>query len=77
MQRGNVSLSSLQVQAAILYVAEQGCTWQGLPQRFGRRHALHTRMDRWAEIWGTDQLSGPLQTGQMMRIKVHIDRTGV
>ncbi len=35
IQRGNVSLSNLRVLNAILYVAEQGCKWRGLPQRFG------------------------------------------
>jgi len=28
-QRGNVSLSNLNVLNAILYVAEQGCKWRG------------------------------------------------
>ena len=32
-QRGNVSLSNLQVLNAILYVAEQGCKWRALPKR--------------------------------------------
>ena len=36
VQRGNVSLTNLQVLNAILYVAEQGCKWRGLPKRFGR-----------------------------------------
>jgi transposase len=31
VQRGNVSLTNLQVLNAILYVAEQGCKWRGLP----------------------------------------------
>ena len=30
-QRGNVSLSNLSVLNAILYVAEHGCKWRGLP----------------------------------------------
>ena len=34
-QRGNVSLSNVQVVNAILYVAEHGCKWRGLPKRFG------------------------------------------
>ena len=34
-QRGNVSLSHLTVLDAILYVAEQGCKWRGLPASFG------------------------------------------
>ena len=31
VQRGNVRLSNLQVLNAILYVAEQGCTWGASP----------------------------------------------
>jgi transposase len=34
-QRGNVSLSNLQVLNAILYVAEHGCKWRGLPKHLG------------------------------------------
>ena len=30
-QRGNVSLSNLQLLNALLYVAEHGCKWRGLP----------------------------------------------
>jgi len=33
---GKVSLTNLQVLNAILYVAEHGCKWWGLPSRFGR-----------------------------------------
>ena len=29
VQRGNVSLSNLQVLNAVLYVAEHGCKWRG------------------------------------------------
>ena len=38
VQRRNVSLSNLQVLNAILYVAEPGCEWRGLPARFGNWH---------------------------------------
>src|SRR5258707_7244120 len=41
VQRGNVRLSNLQVLNAVLYVAEQGCKWRGLPKRFGRWHKIH------------------------------------
>ena len=47
VQRGNVSLTNLQVLNAILYVAEQGCKCRGLPKRFGRWHTTYTRMNRW------------------------------
>lgn len=49
VQRGNVSLTNLQVLNAILYVAEQGCKWRGLPKRFGRWHTIYMRMNRWAK----------------------------
>ena len=39
-QRGNGSLSNRQVLHALLYVAEQGCKWRGLPKRFGNWHTL-------------------------------------
>ena len=35
-QRGNVKLSNRKVLNGILYVAEQGCKWRGLPGRFGK-----------------------------------------
>lgn len=48
-QRGNVSLPNLQVLNAILYAAEHGCMWRGLPRRFGNWHNIYTRMNRWAK----------------------------
>ena len=43
VQRGNVKPSNLQVLNAILYVAEQGCRWRGLPLRFDNWHTVYTR----------------------------------
>ena len=37
-------MPNLQVLNAILYVAEQGCKWRGLPKRFGNWHTIYTRM---------------------------------
>ena len=41
VQRGNVSVSNRQVLNAILYVAEHGCEWRGLPKRFGNWHTIY------------------------------------
>ena len=49
-QWGNVSLSNLYVLNAILYVAEHGCKWRGLPQRFGNWHTIFTWMNRWSKF---------------------------
>ncbi len=88
VQRGNVSLSNLQVLNAILYVAEHGCKWRGLPTRFGNWHTIYTRMNRWSKNGVLDRVFEQLQRERIMRIqieavsldsaivKVHPDGTG-
>jgi transposase len=88
VQRGNVSLSNLDVVNAILYVAENGCKWRALPKRFGNWHTIYTRMNRWAKAGVLDRLFEELQHQQLVRIrieavsldstivKVHPDGTG-
>ena len=87
-QRGNVSLSNLQVVNAILYVAEHGCKWRGLPKRFGNWHTIYTRMNRWAKAGVLDRVFERMQAAQLVRVrleavsldstivKVHPDGTG-
>ena len=70
VQRGNVSLSNLQVLNAILYVAEQGCKWRGLPPRFGNWHTVYTRMNRWSKNGVLDRVFEYLQREQIVRIKL-------
>ena len=69
-QRGNVRLSNLDVLNAILYVAEQGCKWRGLPKRFGHWHTIYTRMNRWSKNGVLDRLFQKLQESQIVRIKI-------
>ena len=87
-QRGNVSMSNLNVVNAILYVAEHGCKWRGLPKRFGNWHTIYTRMNRWSKLGVLDGVFEQLQRSQVVRIrieavsldstiiKVHPDGTG-
>ncbi len=79
-QRGNVSLSNLQVVNAILYVAEHGCKWRGLPKRFGNWHTIYTRMNRWTKAGVLDKMFEELQREQVVRIKVEavsLDSTSI
>src|SRR5215813_2853959 len=79
-QRGNVTLSNLQVVNAILYVAEQGCKWRGLPKRFGNWHTIYVRMNRWSKKGVLDRVFEKLQRSQMVRIKIEavsLDSTSV
>ena len=80
MQRGNVSLSHLQVLNAILCVAEQGCKWRGLPARFGHWHTIYMRMNRWARNGVLDRVFEQLQLEQIVRIRIEaisLDSTSV
>ena len=70
LQRGNVSLSNLRVLNAILYVAEHGCKWRGLPKRFGNWHTIYTRMNRWSKSGVLDRVFEQLQQAQVVRIKI-------
>jgi transposase len=88
VQRGNVSLTNLQLLNALLYVAEHGCKWRGLPKRFGNWHTIYTRMNRWSKNGTLDRVFEKLQLEQIVRIrieafsldsttvKVHPDGTG-
>jgi transposase len=80
IQRGNVRLSNLQVLNAILFVAEQGCQWRGLPKRFGNWHTVYVRMNRWAKSGALDRVFEKLQLEQIVRIKIEafsLDSTSV
>ena len=80
VQRGNVKVTNLQVLNAILYVAEHGCKWRGLPSRFGRWHTIYTRMNRWSKAGVLDRVFEQLQREQLVRIKleaVSLDSTSV
>ena len=70
VQRGNVSLSNRDVLNAILYVAEHGCKWRGLPKRFGNWHTIYTRMSRWSKRGVLDRVFEQLQRSQLVRIKI-------
>lgn len=87
-QRGNVRVTNLQLLNALLYVAEQGCKWRGLPKRFGPWHTIYTRMNRWSKAGVLDRVFARLQQEQILSIrieqvcldsttiKVHPDGTG-
>jgi transposase len=71
-QRGNVSMENLNLLNAILYVAEHGCKWRGLPPRFGNWHTIYTRMNRWAKKGVLDRVFTELQRAQILRISVDV-----
>ena len=80
MQRGNVHHDNLVLLNAILYVAEHGCKWRGLPRRFGNWHSIYVRMNRWAKKGVLDQVFAKLEQEQILRLKIEafsLDSTSV
>jgi transposase len=69
-QRGNVSIANLNVINAILYVAEHGCKWRGLPKHYGRWHTIYMRMQRWAQSGVLQVVFEKLQEMQVVKMKV-------
>lgn len=79
-QRGNVKLSNLTVLNAILFVAEHGCKWRGLPDQFGPWHTVYTRANRWAKAGVLDKVFYELQEQNIINIQVQhisLDSTAV
>ena len=66
-------MTNLQAVNAMLYVAEQGCKWRGLPNRFGNWHTIYTRMRRWAKAGVLDKMFEELQPAG----GAHQDRSGL
>jgi len=88
LQRGNVKIPNIQVINAILYVAEHGCKWRGLPEKFGKWYSIYMRANRWAKKGVLDHVFSVLQEADVINIqvdqvsldstivKVHPDGTG-
>lgn len=73
-------MPNLQVLNAILYVAEHGCKWRGLPTRFGNWHSIYTRANRWAKQGVLETVFAALQENDVINVQVdHIslDSTAV
>lgn len=69
-QRGNVTQDNLQVINALLYIAEHGCKWRGLPQEFGNWHSIYTRMNRWSKNGTLTKVFECLQEERLISIKI-------
>lgn len=72
VQRGNVSIPNIQAPDAILYVAEHGCKWRGLPNRFGNWHTVYTRMNRWSKSGVLDRVFEQLQRQGIVKVNIEV-----
>lgn len=79
-QRGNVSMSNLQLVNAILYVTENGCKWRALPKCYGNWHTVYVRMNRWSKNGVLQHLFEGLQRENIIKIKLEavcLDSTSI
>ena len=72
VERGNVSIDVLQFLNGVLYVAENGCKWRRLPERFGNWHTIYTRMNRWSKSGIGDRVFARLQEEGLLRLELKV-----
>jgi transposase len=70
VQRGNVSMSNLQLVNALLYLTENCCKWRALPERFGNWHTIYVRINRWSKSGVLRRIFEGLQKENILQIKV-------
>ena len=70
VQRGNVKISNLTLINAVLYIAENGCKWRALPERFGNWNTIYMRLKRWSEKGVLDRLFIGLQKEQLITVSI-------
>ena len=79
-QRGNVSMSNINLINAILYVAENGCKRRALPKEYGNWHTIYVRLNRWSKNKVLERLFIGLQKERIINVKkeaLSIDSTTV
>jgi transposase len=69
-----VRLSNLQVLNTLLFLAEQGCKWRGLPERYANWHTIYVRMNHWAKSGALNRVFVKVQLEQIVRIKIEAFR---
>ena len=79
-QRGNVKHDNLKFLKALLYIAENGCKWRGLPKEFGNWNSIYMKANRWSKSGVLDKVFAALQIEQIVRIKIEhvcLDSTSI
>ena len=70
IQRGNVSMSNINLINAILYVAEKVCKWMALPKEYGNQHTIYVRLNRWSKNKVLERLFIGLQKERIINVNM-------
>ena len=80
VQRGNVKHDNLKFLNAVLYVAENGCKWTGLPKEYGNWNSIYKKANRWSKQGVLERVFIALQKEQVIKIKIEhlsLDSTSI
>jgi transposase len=87
-QRGNVEIDNLTFLQSLQYMAENGCRWRALPEKFGNWNTIYCRFRYWIDKGVFDRIEKELQAEVIAikgikslamdstYVKVHPDGTG-
>jgi transposase len=53
-------------------MAENGCKWRALPEKYGNWHTIYYRVSRWARRGVLDKAFAKFQEKQIIRIKIDV-----
>ena len=77
VQRGNGKIWNLPLINAGVYIAENGCKWRSLPEKFGHSYTIYTRAKRWDERGVLERLCIGLQKEKLIKmIKISVTCLG-
>jgi transposase len=80
VQRGNVTIENFTIVNAFLHIASQGCSWRGLPEKFGNWHTIYTRLSRWCKSGVLARVFEKLQEERIVDVRItamSLDSTSV
>ena len=72
VQRGNVKIDNYTFINAILYIAENGCKWRALPEKYGKWNSIYQRFKIWCENGVIQRIFNALQKEKIIAIKVEV-----
>jgi transposase len=61
-QRGNVGIDNITFLQALQYMAENGCRWRALPEKFGNWNTIYCRFRYWIDKGVFDRIEHELRT---------------
>ena len=72
VQRGNVKTDNRDFINALLYIAENGCKWRSLPEKFGNWATVYKKFSRWAKNGVIQRIFSALQAEKIIAVRVEV-----